>query len=478
LNDDAAFSTLEDAFTNDPDSDVAGSSLATAYLAVEKYEEAKTLGNNLVSQGKILEGRMLLGIAYGRSLELEESLKQFELAYIEAPDNNNVKGAVIESMVRFGSKKEAQSKLTEWAVAEENITLLKTYVSATNQSQSLEELVEAVEFIESIIAKSYVGNKNAKLLVAQSYFVAKEHQKAADALLDVESDFSDIPEYWLISASNLIQLQDLDGALESYTRWMDIEPENPMPLTGAIRIHTQKREFKFAIALIDAKIGNYEQQGPGNLIKLQLLISDSQFELAKKTHARLPDDMKKSVLGTGLKGILDLMEGDYASTIEKLAPLYEQVKSSENLRWMVGAYTGVGDLDKSIEIISDYILTNPKSQVAQYLLGNAYASKDMYVQAAESYEKAIIDGTQNPFLLNNAAFVNLKLENFENALELAQQAVLAIPQNPSFVDTLASIYIKIGEFEKAKTLMKPFIDEGISVNNDFKETYEKAVAGK
>jgi Flp pilus assembly protein TadD len=80
--------------------------------------------------------------------------------------------------------------------------------------------------------------------------------------------------------------------------------------------------------------------------------------------------------------------------------------------------------------------------------------------AQNSYRRALAMQPDNPFVMNNLAYVMVERSaNLEEAKKLAQEAVKKQPQQASFLDTLGSIYQKTGQTDSALQIFNSLVKQ-------------------
>lgn len=475
LEQDDAFETLESAFYNDKASMFAGNSLAAAYLSTNQYDKAIKLAEEWLSLQKVVEGNMLIGLINARQSKFEIALPFFEKANNASNDINlNARVVIIDALLRINKYNDALSKLDEWAVGVSGVGLMQGFVSSMKGIESDAGTKKAADVIDNIVKQRFSDNVEARMMVANAYALSKEYALAGVKYDALRNDLKTKPMYWLLVANNNLEQGKKEAALGNYMAWMRLEPKNPSPLMGALKLHSERKEYKIALQLLEDNLANYEDREPGELLRLQFLISDGQFSLAKKAHAQLSNELKQSVSVKGIEGILDYMNKKFNSAVEKIEPMYAQAPSSENLRWLIGAYKQTNQLDKAEKTLVSYVEKNPKSTLGGFMLGNLHAGQSNYQKAKNVYLKALENDNENPYLLNNAAYSMYKMGEFDSAELLAKKAIALSPENASFADTLANILIDNGDKASASTLLKPFLLNENKMSASFMETYKKA----
>ncbi|EFI35484.1 TPR repeat-containing protein [Desulfonatronospira thiodismutans ASO3-1] len=84
--------------------------------------------------------------------------------------------------------------------------------------------------------------------------------------------------------------------------------------------------------------------------------------------------------------------------------------------------------------------------------GNVHAGLENWERAEESYRKALERSPDNPEAMNNLAYVLMKQDKNDDALDWSAKAVKIQPENPAFLNTHARACLKTGNPDKAKRI--------------------------
>lgn len=475
LNDDAGLDTLEGAFEQSPDDWIANSSLATAYLAKGKLDDALSLSLKWIDSGKIIEGNMLASVVNARMGKLVDAQANVEKVLDESPDNLMAKATFIEILVNSEQIKKAKEHVSKWVSERSDLGLYRTYISSMRGKNMLEE---SVDFIGSDLkSKPSLNNDDmANLLVAQAAMLIPDANFAIELLSKQSAPEGEENLYWLVLTAAYSSLGDAENTKASYKRWLEIQPNNPMALMGLIRSLSESGDADTVLSILDKYAPNYEDKTPIDILRVNLLIGKRDWSKARAIFSRLPDDVKSAPIAQGLSGVLDLQQGLTGSAIKKLEVAYTDSPNERHLRWLSLGYQKAGDTDKQISVLESHVDDFPESYSAWTLLGNAALSISDFKKGEKAYLYALKNRPESPLILNNLAYAKIELEKYSDAIMYANKALEFLPGQPELIDTLAVALLKSGELNEALRITSVTYEERTgNVSDAFVLTYLEAL---
>ena len=117
------------------------------------------------------------------------------------------------------------------------------------------------------------------------------------------------------------------------------------------------------------------------------------------------------------------------------------------------AHESAGELDLALKAYETAAAKDRAWDQPLINLGNVYAARGDWREAAASYRQALKRNAENPEAMNNLAYALLNLDAAPEALDWATRAVQAEPGAPLFRATLALALAKTGERERALALL-------------------------
>jgi cellulose synthase operon protein C len=479
LRNKGAFDTLEESFAQSPDSLIVGNSLASAYLADKRYDDALQLANTWKGDGThAVQGLMLEGVVYARQEQHANALRAFNEVLKKDPSHIMATAAKIESLVTQGQVGRAESLVNSSVSQEGGVLFLRHYLSAQRTNG---DFLAGVSFSEALFERheNLRNDPQSVMVLGQAIFLTKQWQKAIELLSPHEQALSSGNGFWLVVSTSYVQLGNKEKALDTYRNWLRKQPESPMALMGAIRMHAGMGDNKSALALLDTQAKYHKDKTPIELLRVNFMILNQQWTEAKRTFKRLPVDVKQSISAQGMAGILAFKEGLFDQTIEQLTPLHDVAPSEQSLRWLVYANQAKKQPYQAKVLLEDFTAKKTSSALAWFMLGNVYLGEENYTLGRDAYLKgnAIVSG--NPMLLNNLAYAEWKLGDYLSAKAHVETALGKMKNRPELVDTLANILLDMGRSDKALLVMEASLAEfPTTTSDDFGMTFVRVLLKK
>jgi putative PEP-CTERM system TPR-repeat lipoprotein len=474
LGDDDAFETLESAFSNKPDSMIAGNSLATAYLTAGRYDDALALSNKWIGEEKKVVGNMLRGVSLARMSKYSEAQEAFSSVLRESPSHFMARAGYLETSIQLGNEKEAESKFSSWVVEGGMAGLFRNYLASSREKNGVEGVKEAISVFDGLIEAGSISSSEAYLVSGQSHYLMRNFKKASDMLGNVSGDLAETSNYLLLKSTVNERINDNAAALEAYRAWQKVSPELPLPVVGEVRVLAKMGNYSDAINALDFAMPRLDNKLPGRIMRMQLLVAMRDWGQLRSDYMRLPLEVQEMPFGKAVNGVLEVQRGNHAAA-SSIAPLLKNYPNEEFLRWAVAGYTQTPELKKDlIALLEDFVEKEPNSAMALFMLGNEYANKGDSERAIGPYERAFKITPNNALILNNLAYTEIQVGQIKDAVEHARRAVEQSPETPSFTETLASALIANGEKSEARAVMQRLIDKEVKVNSAFMETYRES----
>jgi tetratricopeptide (TPR) repeat protein len=231
------------------------------------------------------------------------------------------------------------------------------------------------------------------------------------------------------------------------------------------RNYPKSREVQFQLGLLavaekkypeaEAIFGKLNEGGMIDIWSVVGLVStysaQSQWDRAIDL---LNDDLKKS---PGSAAIHQLMAttaaraGKYDLAATEYQNLLAKNPKSTELRIQLSeVYHRKGDLNNAIAVLQPARAAASKDPKLVMLVGSFLQEAGRYKEALAEYQHVLELLPDNPFVLNNLAFLLAESGgNLDEALQYAQRALGKSPGHPVLTDTLGWIYLKRGQKDSA-----------------------------
>jgi tetratricopeptide (TPR) repeat protein len=124
-------------------------------------------------------------------------------------------------------------------------------------------------------------------------------------------------------------------------------------------------------------------------------------------------------------------------------------------------YFGPKEIDLSITYYKKSVELNPDRSECLYNLGNAYCQRFLYLDAKESYKRALGANTDSSIELNieyNLANTEFLTECYQEAINRYEKVLAVQTDNEEGMYNLAKSYFKTDRLEEAKSLFERCIE--------------------
>ncbi|MBA6382675.1 PEP-CTERM system TPR-repeat protein PrsT [Colwellia sp. BRX10-9] len=264
---------------------------------------------------------------------------------------------------------------------------------------------------EAITLTSEFLNKNNKagsiyLALANLYMADKEYQKAFSTFELAVKNSNDKSNIYNIFADAQLSRSDFEGATLSLKRSISWNAENLDSHLKLFDIYLQQKNETLALDILK--------------------------RIAKKS--------TNIIFLNNLEGNLYLQLGKLAEA-EKI--FLASLKKSQNRPAVYGlyrVYKQQEQFSKALDLLTLWVKENPRDITSQIAIADTLVAKNQLQSAAKKYQDLIEMFSELPILLNNAAQVFIKLEQFPQALTYAKKADKILPDNVAIMDTLAWSY--------------------------------------
>jgi putative PEP-CTERM system TPR-repeat lipoprotein len=232
---------LENAVAKSPESVTARSTLATAYLASNKLDEASKLATTWKAEnGDQPGGFLLAGQIALRQDDLQLARNEFMTAAVVAPDNNMVRMSLIGLDILEKKNDEALKQVESLLKDSPDFApAINAYFSLMSEKDKAEAGMQPA--LSSL--KNNADNSLLRTTIARMYLSQSKEAEAMDMLNAVPADASAPQQYWL--AKGLLHLKNKENAAarEHYETWLEVSPNNPDAVLGNLLILDSQNQY-------------------------------------------------------------------------------------------------------------------------------------------------------------------------------------------------------------------------------------------
>lgn len=395
--------------------------------------------------------------------------------------------------------------------AEEFDTLVRDYpgkaelhyylAEALTQQGEIAQAIEAFDALESIMGMN-------EALSMQKYKLYNLLEQPAEAFSEIEklaAKYPMEPRYQIIMGDLRLEKNELDKALEHYTKAKDIDPENPYYIVSMANYFEAKGDKEAAETQInDALVNNrLDVDVKVNILSRYVyklgLTGESKERAASLFKTLLeqhPEDielkmMYASLLATQQKfdeakfqyQLVTEMEPDNTDAWQQLLSLSLRTEDIDELIAICTRalelfpdapeyyfYLGIAhyqqkNYEKALEAYQAGIQVIPAENLPLKSdfygqIGDIYYQMEEKDKAFEAYEEALKYNDKNIVVLNNYSyFLSLAKQDLKRAERMSAQCIKLEPDNATYLDTYAWIFFMQGNYSLAKIYIESALEK-------------------
>ena len=450
MNDLEGITDLEKAVEIDPEFKVAKVALAAAYIKSEEYEKALSLaeqwkqsspdkveGYNLTAKIHLLQKDIVAAEAqFNRALSINEN-NPYSLLYFanKAIVNNSPEEAVIR--------------------LEQLLSSSPDHLKGLALNYRAYKILNTSDIAVEKIKKSFLENENNiyyRLLYSRVLFIENQFDEVIKLLKEVNTEESIPTIYWALLGDSYLKVSKSEKALEVYNKWIKAQPQ--YRLAWLKKISTQERlvDFRGALSTVDKALAKSPGDEQFTTLRINYLILNKQFKDAQIQIENLTTEQKKLPLVKGLQAKIWLTEGKFKKALSGLEELYEIVPNQYNVTLLLLTYKKLEQEEAAFQFIKRHVESYPQDNASRTLLAEIAINFDKDL-AKEQYLILLKAAPENLSILNNLAWVEYQLKNYESANLHVTDALKLSPDHPHIMDTAAQIQLKLGNEKKAIELI-------------------------
>ena len=447
LDDLEGLTDLEQALNLDPEQTVTNNTLAKAYIKYGFNEKALELANSWISQyPDIVNGYILAAFAY---FELHDNIneqKMYDKVLNIDPANP---AANIFYADQYVEVKEIEQALPYLKTI---IDTYPVYRPALRKYFVLQRDLNKVEIGLSALENAYrlsPDNLPYRMLLAQALFTEKKFHKAISLLEEFTPDNSTNNQYWIVLGNAYLSSKQVNKATESVEKWIAIQPTNRLAYFRSISINEFARDFTKVLETVKKAQNIFTDDIQFAVLGVYFNLVNGKVLAAERSYNVLSDEVKSSVQGQGLLGQILLEKNQPVKALPKLQSFYEHIMSVSNSSLVAKALKELKRYPQAILFLQKHQKLNGYSVTAEVQIAELFILEGNEEMAAVKYESILKQEPNNVHVLNNLAYLFIKRNKYDEALELAKRAVEIEPKYLPIQDTYATALFKSGQYAEA-----------------------------
>ena len=447
---------LEAALSFSPESEIANSALANAYIGQKMFPEAIALakkwqqahpeapygynleGLALIEQGKRQEAE----VSFKLALELDENDPLANNFFAElAKQDGNVELAITHFKAILKKHPTHQVALTK---------LFDIYLETKNTTSGF-------EFLQIALDNASDSNRQTlNLLYSKALYATEQYQKMVDFLVPLNHQAMPA-QYWIYLSNAYLQLGQVTAALDVSKNWTKVQPDLKLAWLRYVTLMDDTGRKSEALQVARRALSKF-QDPTFNLLVTDLAVKSGDVRLARTSFSKLPERDRLSALGLLLDGELKLLEGHTDEGLVLLEKSFS-MKPSDRAIWLI-AKTLIqrGEADKAYARYESYVdWQYASTRILKQLAELAILNSD-YERAVDVYAKALEKSPDDLIVLNNLANILIEIQKPELAVKYSYQAFEMVgganATNIAVIDTYATALWKAKKYNDSIKLFE------------------------
>jgi tetratricopeptide (TPR) repeat protein len=290
-------------------------------------------------------------------------------------------------------------------------------------------------------------------------------------------------DYYLLGEI-LFKRKSLTKAKSMYNKAIELNPMNPVYKISYSRVIYEESGADIAIGYLRDLLRDYPANPQimgeiainyyksGQVSYYQGILTEIQ-ELPKKDKTMYEFLIKSAELNDNLKDViayseklLEIDPGDlkariylaelliemqkYDEATDHLMFMYQRLETYPRLLYNLSRLSLLaGDKEKAMNFAKREIESNPGVEDGFILLGNINKEEEKFVDAEKNFSEALKINSNSIDALAGMAFVHVKRNNLEAALDLYQKAIRLSPNKPTLRKSIGDVYRMTGQSAQA-----------------------------
>ena len=426
--------------------------LVEAYLKSGKFTEAVTVAQNM-AQKKPQNVNLIhhLGFVYKTANNHAAARQQFEKAL--ALDNEHIKSVVslAELDSNLGNLNSAVQRLEAvFKKYPDDATIIH---SLANIYLRLRRFDQAVGLFE----KAQRLNPSDKNALKQLVFAYIRVNREDDAIISVNQFLlggEKSSDLYMLLGQLYLRSKQAKKAAQSFQYALKYGGEKAITHRFLAETHLLQDNVENAI-------NEYEKSIAWDRTSLKPFIALAELHLARKAPELALSTIKKYQSNAEMPTELLLLLAQIYTAIQKFDEsmrLYQKIIADTDLDIAIvglsSVYQDVNNEEAAVKLLKNKLAQRPGNLLLNTALADIYINNLQWQAAELLYDVLVKQFGSHPAILNNAAHVALKMENFKKAEKLVKLSLAKTQEQPDSLDTLGWIYYKTENFKKALPLFR------------------------
>jgi len=470
---DEGIADLEEAVRLDSNFKEADIAIVLTYLRTRKFDEAMERAVSIQNKHPgSPHGFTLAGIVHSAQGRIEQAVDGYKKALSIAPGDVSANSNMAAIQLNKGDAVSARQYLLN--ALNENKGNLSLYIRLAQLEFQLKNEIKAIEYLDKAIEFNPVAVQ-PRVMLGNYYLDNQQPLKALEATSKLLDRVEDVNILSIVGRAQL-QLGRADNAAITFKQLVQLSPDSPDAHWNLARAYMRSGSHTAADASLNTALALEPNHKPSLYLRVRLYIATGKIDKAKTALETLRKDEPDNTFVHELDAIVAFIEQDYTKSVAA----YKRALVKRNTNYltirMAMAMRRGGNKEEANTLLSDWLIKYPDDHVTRKAYADALLLENKYELARNEFDKIIVNDNGNVAVLNNLAWVNMKLNSLDKALDYIGQARQKAPSNPVIIDTHASILIQKGDYKQALALLRD-ISQKSPNNNDIQYHLAQALSG-
>ncbi len=448
-----------------PDGLKAKSKMATLYMQLRNFDEARKLAEEVLDESPKDTDALLVR----SSLSLIDNKPTEAIADLRAlisrdPTTAKYYRLLARAHLMNDEKELAREALEKAAELDPKDAVIRSELAEVLLKLGKPDL--AIEQVQEVL--DIAPDNEAALETLFKLQSAKNDWKAALATAKkIKEAFPEKAEGYHLSGLAHQMNKDFTASVDDYVKALEKAPDAIQPLVQLVRGYMAQNKVEEALARVNKVLENNPDNHVALTIKGEILASQGKLEQARAALNRaieIRPDYRSAYISLARtyasEGKIDEVIKTYQSGLNALP------NDPVLMNGLATAHDQAGHLEEAISVYNKVLEVNPKNLIAVNNLAMLYADR---IKTNDALEKAkeyikLLDDTKNPAYLDTVGWVHLIAGDYDRAVSVLERAIAGLPEEPVLQYHLGMAYFKQG---KNLSQARKHLELAIKSNKDF-----------
>ncbi|MDP5131231.1 MAG: tetratricopeptide repeat protein, partial [Paraglaciecola sp.] len=419
-----------------------------SYIRQQQFDKAFVLADEwLKTPDTVAAGHNLKALASILTENFDEANRQVDSALSQEKDNVLAKYLKATIVQKDGDNVEALKILKELIAIKPDYqpALIATYNLSKTMNEDINPLIEQLK-------DSYQKQPENLQLLSVLISIFQKERMDSDIINILEPMFrtsQQQPAFVYSGLADAYMMQNnLPLALEMTERWFNVNPNNPSAALAYVNLLANNQKTVEALKVLDKLINDFPDEQNLKLFKFDLLGSVQNYSAAIAYYDKLPKTVQNEPQALAQLGRFYIANKQVSVGITKLEQAYRTAPLQNILISLAEAMKGSNPNSKIVELIEKHRNTVGDSVELSMYLANLLIEDDTD-KAIKIYGETLEKAQDNPYVLNNYAWLLAEKGETAQALTHIKQALKIEPDHPDIIDTYGKVLSLNKEYDAA-----------------------------